>query len=117
MLSRGYFEAKFIEFSKTCAIIRQGSMERERQHRIDRRQFLKGAVEMAAGGILIFESVVHLTEGVLAEQGVTSPHPEAVKTKDRYSKFYYGVDVVKAGIGSGLTYIGFDRINSPESRR
>ena len=73
----------------------------ERADRIDRRQFLKGAVEMAAGGLLIFESASHLAEGVAT---LTMQK----KAKEGSSKLDYGLDVVKAGIGSCLIYIGFD---------
>ncbi len=94
----------------------------ERVHCLERRQFLKGAVEMAAGGLLIFESAQHVTEGVLREmqrriearrelkeQGLTKPIGEGS------SKLRYGLDVVKAGIAWDLMSIGFDRINSPKS--
>jgi hypothetical protein len=91
-LSRGYSEAKLAEFSNDYAIIRTCSMEGEGLNHIDRRQFLKGAVEMAIGGAISGGGVVEVGMGgsKIAEiqqkarkevqgQGITPPDPEALR--------------------------------------
>jgi hypothetical protein len=45
-------------------------MEGERQNHIDRRQFLKGAVEMAVGSVVFLDGFGHLAVQVLKKKGI-----------------------------------------------
>jgi hypothetical protein len=63
-LSRGVFEAKCADLSRSCGTIRP-IME------AGRRQFLKDAGKLVVGGALFGHGIGHMAEGVLTEGALT----------------------------------------------